>query len=284
MVHDMAKGVLGIIICPMMNDELLHYICNDPDVARTIILDNDFSSDLKAKMDSRGHHYELIPESDFYNGRVVFDRNVLNIVIRSNNLALHAEPKDLKRYVEEEIEAIQPFVDALGLYYGLCGNYGWDLTEWATRMGYKPVAVFRGTDGKVVDDCVAVVVGGSDRYLQLEKRYTGMFYLTPAIADNWIEFVSAGDLGKQLANIPKETLEELGIFSDLDYMRWMFEIGHYQHILKMDTGLEDSERFNRKAEEIGKVLNLKPIDIESGWITLQSAEGIYTQCKKNLPV
>ncbi len=279
----MAKGVLGIIICPMMNDQLIQYLCNDPDVSRTVILENGFSADLKAKMDSRGFHYELIPESDLYEGNIEFDRNVLNVVIKSNDLALHAEPAFLKTYVEDEIRDIQPYIDALGLYYGLCGNYGWDITEWAAQQGYKPTAVFRGLDGKVVDDCVAVVVGGSERYLQLEKRYTGMFYLTPAIADNWRDFINAGDLGKQLSNIPKDTLEALGIFSDTDYMRWMFEIGHYEHILKMDTKLDDSEKFNQKAEELGKVLNLKPIDIEDGWITLQSAEGIYTQCKKNLP-
>ena len=279
----MTKGVLGIIICPMMNDQLLHCVCNDPEVSRIVVLENGFSSDLKAKMESRGRSYELVPESDFYAGKVEFDRNVLNVVIRSNDLALHAEPKDLKVYIEKEVEEIQPFVDALGLYYGICGNYGWDITAWAAEKGYKPTAVFRGMDGKIVDDCVAVVIGGSDRYLQLEKTYTGMFYLTPDIAGNWVEFINAGDIGKQLDNIPRETLEELGIHSDTDYMRWMFEIGHYEYILKIDTGLGDSEKLNQKAVEIGKALNLKPIDIEDGWVTLYCAEGIYAQCKKNLP-
>lgn len=279
----MAKGVLGIIICPMMNDELLYCLCRDPEVARTVILDNGFAGDLKRRMGAGGHPFELVPESDLYDGKLEFDRNVLTVVIRSNDLALHAEPKDLKAHVEKEVEEIQPYVDALGIYYGICGNYGWDITAWAKQMGYKPTAVFRGLDGRVVDDCVAVAVGGSDRYLQMEKKYTGMFYVTPAIADNWIEFVGAGDIGKQLSNIPKETLEELGIFSDLDYMRWLFEIAHYKNILKLDTKLGDSGKFEAKVNEIGKAVNLKPIDIEDGWITLQSAEGIYAQCKKNLP-
>jgi hypothetical protein len=106
-----------------------------------------------------------------------------------------------------------------------------------------------------------------------------MFYVTPAIADNWVAFVGAGEIGKALKSISKETLEELGIHGEDDYMRWMFEIGHYEHILMIDSGLGDTEAFEKQVEGMGKTLNLKPIRCAEGWATLECAEELYKECK-----
>ena len=170
-------------------------------------------------------------------------------------------------------------MDAVGLYYGICGNFAWDITEWCKEKGYKPTAVFRALDGRVCDDCVAIAIGGTEKYKQLEREYKGMFYVTPAIADNWVAFVGAGDIGKQLKSISKETLEGLGIHSEQDYMRWMFELGHYENILMIDSGLSDTEAFEKKAHEMGQALNLKPIRCAEGWATLECAEALYKECK-----
>lgn len=283
----MTKGVLGILICPMVDDELLHYMCADKEVGRIVLIDNGFGEDLMAKLDNRGVKYDLFPEDRISDGSVVFDRDIFNIVIKSNDLGLHADPKNLRSVVEDEVRFMSSYADAIGLYYGICGNFGWDVSDWASKQGLKPVAVMRGSDGKICDDCVAIAVGSSSRYYQLEKKYTGMFYLTPAIAGNWVRFVEAGGNSsgggmEQLKNIPKDTLEFLGIHNEMDYMRWLFEIGHYKYILKLDTGFADSGQFDKKAEEIGRTLNLKPIDVEDGWVCADTAEAIYTQCKKFL--
>ena len=208
----MAKGVLGIIICPMNDDYLIHSICTDREVGRIVLLQNKHSDGIKAKLESRGVQFDIVPEYFFDNGNMVFDKKILNVVIKTNDLGLHAEPKDLRDYIEAEITELQPLVDAVGLYYGICGNFAWDITEWCKERGYKPTAVFRALDGRVCDDCVAIAIGGTEKYKQLEREYKGMFYVTPAIADNWVAFVGAGDIGKQLKSISKETLDGLGFF------------------------------------------------------------------------
>ena len=101
----------------------------------------------------------------------------------------------------------------------------------------------------------------------------------PAISDNWEVFVGAGDLGKQLKSISKETLEGLGIHSEQDYMRWLFELGHYENILMIDSGLGNKEVFENQVAEMGKTLNLKPIRCAEGWATLECAESLYNECK-----
>lgn len=275
----MAKGVLGIIICPMLEDELIHFMCNDPEVQRIVLLENDYCGSIRVKLDKKGVKYDYIPQSEFDNGNVEFDRDIFNIVIKANNLALHSEPADLKRFIENQIVEIQPHIDALGLYYGLCGNFGWDATRWAKDNGYKPTAVFRSIDGKVCDDCVAVAVGGSDNYLKLEKKYTGMLYVIPAIANNWVDFMMAGDDAKSLKNLPEETKDALGIHTHDDFIRWMFEFAGYQYTLKMDTGLGDSEAFDKKYLEVTERVGLKPLVIEDGWVTIECARNIYAECK-----
>lgn len=278
----MTKGVLGIIICPMNDDQLVHSISGDSEVDRVVVLKNDYSEIIGKKLESKGVAVEYIPEEKFDNGEVEFDRGKFNIVIKTNSLGLHAEPDKLRAYVEKQIVDIQPYVDALGLYYGLCGTYGWDITEWAKQNCLKPVAVFRGEDGKVCDDCVSIVVGGPGRYYELEKKYTGMFYLTPSIAENWVDFVAAGESGQQLESIPEETRDELNIHTPVDMMRWMFELGGYEYILRLDTGYGNRPKFIEISEEIGEALKLKPIDAEEGWVTDYPTNAIYEECRSYL--
>lgn len=280
----MIKGILGLIVCPMLEDELLYSISKDQDICRIVLLENEHCGSIRKKMDQRGIKYETVLEKYFDEGRVPFDRSVYNIVIKMNNLGLHAEPADLKEHVTKQVRAIQDYVDVVGLYYGICGNHGWDITEYCRENGLKPAVIFRGDDGEICDDCVAVAIGGASNYRRFIKRYTGIFFLTPAIANNWEDFIMAGDLAKGIGSVPEDTLEALGIHGREDFMRWMFEIGHYEFMLKMNTGLDPNIDFDAKAEMIGKKLNLKPIEIEDGWITINTAEAIYRDCKKHLAI
>lgn len=275
----MARGVLGIILCPMLEDELLYNIGRDKDVGRIVLLDNEFCGSTRDKMTKKGLKFDVVPEADFDAGKTEFDRSIFNVVIKSNDLALHSEPQDLKAHIEKQIRDMQPYVDALGLYYGLCGNYGWDITAWCREQGLKPAAVFRDDEGKVCDDCISVALGGSKHYLALQKKYTGMFYMTPAFANNWQDFAMAGDDAKSIATLPEETREALGITDKESFIAWMFEFCGYQNTLKIDTGLGDSENFEKKFQEISARLNLKPLVIEDGWVTMNSVDGIYHACK-----
>ncbi len=283
----MTVGVLGIIICPMNDDQMLYSLEKDGEISRIVLLDNPHSEMICKKLESKGLAFEHMGEKEFLHGDLVADQRSFTVVIRTNDLALHGDPKYLRTYVEDQVREMQPFVDSLGVYYGLCGNYGWDLEAWAVENGFKPLAVFKGDDGRVCDDCVAIAVGSSTRYLQLEKTYTGMFYVTPAIADNWVKFISAGgvegagegDLESQIRRMPKEVLEVFGITDATSYMRWMFEIGNYTNLLKLYTGLSDRAVFDCKVDGIGRDLNLKPIDIGPGWVTLDPADALYNRAK-----
>lgn len=279
----MVSGVLGIIACPMLEDELLHSLLCDSEEKEVWVIDDEHAEAFRGMADRRGLVYRLATRRDFYRDGIPFDRSKFNVVIQFNDLALHKDPKELREKIERQVAEIQPHIDALGLYYGMCGNFGWDVSEWADRQGFKPVCVFRDMNGMVCDDCVGVAIGGGRRYTDLTKRYTGMLYLTPAIASNWEVFTGAMDGMGDIEQMDPSVKEYFGITDSKSYIRWMMSIAGYEYGLKIDTGLEESEeRYEADCASALKQLNLKPLDIEEGWVTLQPADDIYAECKRNL--
>lgn len=266
----MISGTVGIIACPMLEDELIFNITSDTDRKVIYLVDEDPAGSLKAKFARYGIKHTLIDEKQFLSGVDNLDAGAFNLVIRMNTLGLHEVPKDLKAKVEEQVTAAQGRFDVLMLFYGLCGNYGWDISKWAEERGYSPVTIFRDAEGKVCDDCIGVAVGGTARYLELMKRYTGMLFLTPCMATNWNDFVSSIDLFK---GIERE---------DRSMMKWMLELCGYKYAVKIDTGLGDPDEFTECAEALCREMNLKLICAEDGWATLEPAKKIYSETKRLL--
>ena len=63
-------------------------------------------------------------------------------------------------------------------------------------------------------------------------------------------------------------------------MRWLFEVGHYENYLIMDTGLEpNEEQFYEDLAAMEKSIRLKPITIAGGWLSLKPSETIYRTAK-----
>lgn len=276
----MTNGTLGVIICPMLEDDLMYGLVSDKEEKSLYVVDNEHCDSFKKKLEKKGMKYTLVQEKDLINGDVPMSG--YSIVMKFNDLALHAEPKDLMKFVQDEVADMQPYVDAVAVYYGLCGNYGWDITKWAQEKGYKPTEVIRDHTGRVCDDCVGISVDGGENYLNLEKTYTGMFYVIPAIAHNWKPFLAAGDTAKHLKEMDPEILEMMGITDEGSYIKWLFSVCGYKNILKMDTGLSDSKEFDKEFADLAKMMNLQPIVISDGWMSNAPSREIYRRSKAHL--
>ena len=265
----MTQGTLGIIACPMLEDELIYNLRTDVEEKYIYLVKTDPNVSIKKKLERYGLPYQLIDEYDLKNG---FDQDSekFNIVIYMNRLGLHAEPKDLRKTVEDQITMLQSHFDVLALYYGLCGNAGWDITKWAADKFSTPVIVFRDENDGVCDDCIGVAVGGTKRYYELNKAHTGQLYLTPAMATNWNDFLSSSDMFRGTDT------------TDHSMMRMILEMCGYQYALQIDTGLGDKNEFDKLSQDLGKEMNLKIIQAEDGWATLGPANRIYANAKTKL--
>ena len=268
------KGIICVVACPLLEDELIHSMFTDPQPKRILVADNEHAVSIKRKVDGRGMRYEMITEKEFFDRRDNIDREQYNIMILMNSLGLHAEPGDLKKKVEDDILRIGSSCDCISLYYGLCGNAMWDPVEWAKKKVDVPVHIFRGCDGEICDDCVGVAVSGTKRYLQLLKKHPGQLLVIPAMAENWEEFLQHMDMMQGASSMDMNKYE---------YMRWMFELCGYEFAVKIDTGLGDHDLYEVKSKELADSVGLKLIEGEPEFINRFSTDDMYEKSKAELP-
>ncbi len=272
----MTHGRLGIVACPMLEDELVHSLSEDKEEKRILVLNTPYNGSLKKKLEWKKLKYEEVDETDFMNGWIDIDPNQFNVIIKMNNLGLHAEPAKLKEFVQDELVMLSGRIDAAGLYYGMCGNYGWDITKWSEEHLPFKVEVFRDCKGRVCDDCVGVAVGGLEGYQRLIKKYTGVLLLTPAVATNWLDFLSAGDMGKGLklmpsSGDPKKDMKDLLIMCG------------YNSAVQIDTGFEDRAEFDKHAKDLTDYMGFKLLQAPPDFVDHGPTERLYENCKKDLP-
>ena len=163
------------------------------------------------------------------------------------------------------------------MYYGMCGNYGMDLSKWAEEHLSIPVTTFRDCNGRVCDDCVGVAVGGLSGYQHLIKDYTGVMLLTPAVATNWEDFLGASDMAKGL--------DVLGPGDKREQMRWLLEMCGYTSEVMIDTGLGivSEEEFEKSAKDMSDSLGLKILRADpSKYVDHGPMNRIYADSKADL--
>ena len=269
----MTKGILGAIVCPMLEDELIHSLSTDPEEKSVYVIDTPYNGSLKRKLEYYDVLFTEIDEFDFLNHGAGIDRNRFNVVIKSKNLGLHAEPKVLMDDLQNELVMIQGRVDAVAMYYGMCGNYGWDLTKWGKENVSFPIEVFRDCNGRVCDDCVGVSVGGLDGYLRLIKEFTGVLLVTPAVATNWEDFLGASDMAKGMDIFPGDKNEK---------MRTLLHMCGYENAVQIDNHLEPRDEFDRATKEMCDALELKVLQADPSYIDTGPMERLYSTSKRNL--
>ena len=269
----MTKGILGAIVCPMLEDELIHSLSTDPEEKSVYVIDTPYNGSLKRKLEYYDVPFTEIDEFDFLNHGAGIDRDRFNVVIKSKNLGLHAEPKVLMDDLQNELVMIQGRVDAVAMYYGMCGNYGWDLTKWGRENVSFPIEVFRDCNGRVCDDCVGVSVGGLDGYLRLIKEFTGVLLVTPAVATNWEDFLGASDMAKGMDIFPGDKNEK---------MRTLLHMCGYENAVQIDNHLEPRDEFDRATKEMCDALELKVLQADPSYIDTGPMERLYSTSKRNL--
>ena len=68
------KGVMCVVACPLLEDELIHSLHEDTQEKKIYIADTKPSVSIKRKMDAKGMKYDLITEKDFFFNRNFIDK------------------------------------------------------------------------------------------------------------------------------------------------------------------------------------------------------------------
>ncbi len=256
--------VLGIIGCPILEDEIVYAVSKDESIKKVIAVRSDDSVNLVRKLNAlKGHPpVELIEPENI--GSV--EEREFTLLVLMKPMALHEDPKVLREEVSKTISEVARVSRSILLFYGLCGNAFKDVGP-LMEIANLPITVLSDREGRPVDDCIAAVLGGTDGYLRLLKRYPGVFYLTPAWAENWRELMSKMEITK---GVDKD---------DLSTIKWMFELAGYKLALKIPTGLGDQDVFDQKVDEFAQVFNFERGELEEEHITLDCVDRSYERAK-----
>jgi Protein of unknown function (DUF1638). len=266
----MVKGNLGAVVCPILEDELVYSLSNDGEEKNIFLLENNNNKDISIKLTRNGLKYTMLDERMFMNGMESLPENAFNIIILMKDMGLHAEPEILKDNLRETLTFMQSHVDAFVLYYGLCGNANKGLEEWTAVNLTKPVTIFRDSSGKMCDDCIGVAVGSTEKYYNLQKKYTGVLYYTPAMATKWKDFFTTNDMFRGVES------------KNYDRIKMVLEMCDYHDVLMVPTGLGDEKEFEDSLKEFADEFNFNIRYLEPGWVTLEPTEKIYKDAKASL--
>lgn len=262
-----AKGILGVIACPILEDELIYSMSKDSDITNVYLLDNRHARSIRPKLAKKKIKYETVGEEEFFDPGMKIRNDGYTMVIWMMDLGLHEEPVDLRAALEKAMQRMEKKADAIALYYGLCGNGMKDIDKWATANISVPMTIIRDRDGNIVDDCIAAAIGGTKQYYSLLKKYPGIMYFTPAFATNYDDLLGRMELFKGV---------DVG---DESMLKLVFEMADYHYVMKIDTGLGDKDEFEVATKKFADRLNFEIMTLEDGWVTLEPADRVYAEAK-----
>jgi hypothetical protein len=262
-----AGQVLGIIGCPILEDEIVHAVRQDPGISKVVVIRTEDSENLIRKLCALEHRPPVVliePEQ-----ASSLSADGFTVLVMMKPMALHEDPDRLRDEVAATAAAMAPVCSSILLFYGLCGNAFCNVGSMSRSIG-RPITIISDEQDRPVDDCIAAVLGGTDGYLRLLKRYPGVFYLTPGWAENWRTLMTKMEITRGVDG------------DDLATIKWMFDLAGYKLALKIQTGLGDQEGFDDRIDEFIRTFGFQRKDLESGMITLECVDRSYAEAKSRL--
>lgn len=256
-----------MLACPILEDELVHNILTDYDEKNVFVLINDNTKTLLPKLNEAGIKHTMMSESSFLQGHESLPEDGFNIVIWMMDLGLHEEPEELKNEIHRLLKTIDEHVEVVMMYYGICGKAFNDIEEWSKDNMNTPVTIFKDSEGRICDDCICVPLGGTDTYLKLLKKHTGVLYFTPAMACSFNQFRDSMEIFR---GMPEE---------DTDMFKMILDMAGYKQALTIQTGLGDQKNFFAEAKKSADDLGLELIHLEEGWASTEVADRTYSEAK-----
>ncbi len=150
------------------------------------------------------------------------------------DFGLHVNPANLKRALQEAIDAVAGTVDTVILGYGLCSMAVIGLQATGCTLVIPRV-----------DDCIAIFLGSSHNYKQQARAEPGTYYLTKG----WIE----------VADTPFDEYDRLAArYGPQRAERIVREmIKHYTRLALIDTGRHGLEHYREYARRLAERWGLR---------------------------
>ncbi|MGZ4893735.1 MAG: DUF1638 domain-containing protein [Halobacteriota archaeon] len=240
----------------MLEDELTSILA-DEDIRQLIIVDSAEQQQLARKLRSQNRPFLIVDFdkaaalafksrqstntskhstqkrglfSQLLNRRSVHD---LVVVVNMLRLGLHVDSKLLKQAVYRQTECMAGFSDGIVVLYGICDALS---TLERDFNGRCPLFFLADDEGKTVEDCIALALGGNQAYADVltNDKEIALFF-TPMWAAHW-------------QDLPDD-------YSLLKYVR-------FKKIAKVDTGLSYEQDFEANIKKCARRFCLHPVPLQ----------------------
>jgi hypothetical protein len=225
-------SVIGVITCEVLEQEIAYLLAADPELEQVVVLEDLRSMRLIEELRARQVcGLQCIPHMA---RRRLEPSRRLEALVRVLGIGLHRGRKILQRALHSAAQELAPHVDVLLLGYGLCGNA---LADVKAVLDVDVPVIVPMDCGQSADDCVALLLGGRDRYCEERRKAPGTFFMTPGWSCHW-----------------KGLFADSRIPADGDAGRRIF--ARYTRSLLITTPVLPEDTMRRNTEEFNAALHL----------------------------
>ena len=249
-------AVLGVLTCEILELEFAYLLSRKSEVTRITVLEDIRSARIIEALESEGlQNLSRIPHVEAFNPN---RSNNLEVLICVLELGLHNRKKSLQQGLIQAAQKMSPYVDALLLGYGLCGNALEQPDKLLSEIG---VPIFMPMDeDHPVDDCVGLIIGGRDRYYGELCKVAGTFFMIPGWSFHWKRMFE-----QEFGSIP------------LDVAKRLF--AHYERSLLISTPIMSEDEMNRNVNQFNKMFGFRTEVCEG---TLEILNKTWKKAKESL--
>ena len=227
-------ATIGILACEILELEFANFLGTDTDVGRITVIEDERSVRLIAALKSiRTPNVNLIGDINEFSPA---PENHIEVLIRILELALHNRKQTLQQGLINAALEFGPYVDALVLGYGLCGNALEEPDELLSDAGV-PVFIPMDEDHPV-DDCIGLLIGGRECYYGEQCKVAGTFFMIPGWTYHWKRMFE-----QEFGNISPEIAKRL--------------FKNYERSLLISTPIMSLEEMKRNSEPFNERFGLR---------------------------
>ena len=181
-------SVLGVITCQILELEFVHLLSRDAGLSMITVVEDEFSQELVKRLRTAKPGVRTIPH---LNGFAASRSDQPELLLCVKEVGLHSVIKRLQDAVVTAVSAMGPYVDAILLGYGLCGNA---LNHADALFSTVRVPVFLPMDeDHPVDDCVGLIIGGREAYYEEQCKCAGTMFMNAGFSRHWEKILRKGD-------------------------------------------------------------------------------------------
>ncbi|MCX5862849.1 MAG: DUF1638 domain-containing protein [Deltaproteobacteria bacterium] len=173
--------------------------------------------------------------------------NEFEVLVRVMEVGLHTVIKKLRDGVVKAAVEMGPYVDAILLGYGLCGNALEKPDELFAHAGlpvFLPMETYHP-----VDDCVGLMIGGRENYYEEQCKLAGTFFMNSGFTRHW------------------KTLIHKDLCGEIDLAMSKRLMANYERSLLLPTPVMSEDEMASHVEEFNELYGLRT-EVRSGSLEL----------------